>query len=52
MESVEFLRDLAKQLPRTHPRRRRLEEIADELEGLDSLVDTYMADTRARMWNE
>ena len=46
MESAEFLRDLAKQLPRTHPRKRRLEEIADELLDLEELVDEY----RVQAW--
>lgn len=31
MTNEEFLRDMAKQLPSTHPCRRRLEEVADKL---------------------
>ena len=41
MTSAEFLRDLAKQHPRTSPRKRRLEEVADELEDLEEVVDEY-----------
>lgn len=46
MNDVEFLRDLAKQLPRTHPRKRRLEDIADELLDLEEIVDEYRAQLR------
>jgi hypothetical protein len=50
MTDPEFLRDLAKQLPRTHPRKRRLEDIADELLDLEDIVDEYRA--RLRRCNE
>jgi hypothetical protein len=46
MENVEFLRDLADRLPPTSADR--LMEIADELEGLDNLVDEYMVIDRSK----
>lgn len=47
MESAEYLRDLAKQLPDSDADR--LKEIAGELEGLDLLVDDYMVADRNRI---
>jgi hypothetical protein len=46
MTNPEFLRDMAKQLTRTHPCKRRLEDIADELEDLEEIADNYLAPYR------